>query len=87
MKRTLLFLVILLLCVSDAEASERKRKGKYASTHGSVNGHEYVDLGLPSGLKWATCNVGANTPEESGDLLAWGETKPKEIYNFSSFLY
>ena len=29
-----------------------------------VNGHEYVDLGLPSGIKWAICNVGANAPEK-----------------------
>ena len=46
--------------------------------------HEYVDLGLS--VKWATCNVGANTPEESGDLFAWGETKPKEIYNWNTYL-
>ena len=38
------------------------------------NGHEFVDLGLPSGTLWATCNVGANSPEESGDYFAWGET-------------
>lgn len=38
------------------------------------NGHEYVDLGLPSGLKWATCNIGANSPEEYGNFYAWGET-------------
>ena len=41
---------------------------------------EYVDLGLPSGLKWATCNVGANTPEEYGDYFAWGETYTKKDY-------
>lgn len=35
-------------------------------------GHEYVDLGLPSGLKWATCNIGADTPEEVGNKFAWG---------------
>lgn len=39
-----------------------------------VNGHEYVDLNLPSGTLWATCNVGANSPEEYGDYFAWGET-------------
>ena len=43
--------------------------------------HEYVDLGLPSGLKWATCNVGANSPEEYGDYYAWGEIKSKKNYN------
>ena len=35
--------------------------------------HEAVDLGLPSGLKWATCNVGATKPEEGGGFYAWGE--------------
>ena len=38
------------------------------------NGHEFVDLGLPSGLLWATCNVGANSPEQAGLYFAWGET-------------
>lgn len=46
-----------------------------------INGHEFVDLGLPSGLLWATCNVGAILPEEYGDYFAWGETSTKE--NFS----
>ncbi|MBQ9559109.1 MAG: Ig-like domain-containing protein [Bacteroidaceae bacterium] len=36
--------------------------------------HEYVDLGLPSGTLWATCNIGANAPEDFGDYFAWGET-------------
>ncbi len=36
----------------------------------------YVDLGLPSGLKWATINVGATAPECYGDYFAWGETEP-----------
>lgn len=38
---------------------------------GTHNGYEWVDLGLPSGLKWATCNVGASSPEESGDFFIW----------------
>jgi len=38
--------------------------------------HEYVDLGLPSGLLWATCNVGATNPEDYGDYFAWGEIEP-----------
>ena len=42
--------------------------------------HEYIDLGLPSGMKWAACNIGANSPEEIGDYFAWGEIKPKENY-------
>ena len=47
------------------------------------NGHEYVDLGLS--VKWATCNVGANSPEEYGDYFAWGETQPKSTYNWSTY--
>jgi hypothetical protein len=53
------------------------------ATSASTGGHEYVDLGLS--VKWATCNVGANKPEEYGDYFAWGETKPKRIYNKSVY--
>ena len=54
---------------------------------GQLNGHAYVDLGLPSGTKWATCNVGANTPEEYGNYYAWGETITKEIFNWETYIY
>lgn len=53
--------------------------------NGYDNGHEYVDLGLPSGLLWATCNVGANSPEDYGDYFAWGETVPKSTYNWNTY--
>ena len=53
--------------------------------NGTLNGHEWVDLGLPSGLKWATCNVGATKPEEYGDYFAWGEVEPKEYYDWSTY--
>lgn len=49
--------------------------------------HEYVDLGLPSGILWATCNVGATIPEDYGDYFAWGETEPKETYYWSTYSY
>ena len=48
------------------------------ATTGSLNGHEWVDLGLS--VKWATCNVGASAPEQYGNYYAWGETKPKDEY-------
>lgn len=54
---------------------------------GSFNGHDYVDLGLPSGTLWATCNVGADSPEVFGNYFAWGETAPKEIYDWNSYKY
>ena len=39
------------------------------------NGHEYVDLGLPSGTLWAKCNIGANSETDYGLYFAWGETQ------------
>ena len=47
--------------------------------------HDWVDLGLPSGTLWATCNVGANSPEEYGDYFAWGETEPKDEYGWGTY--
>ena len=51
---------------------------------GYIAGHGYVDLGLPSGVKWATCNVGASSPEDYGDYYAWGETSPKAEYTWEN---
>ena len=53
----------------------------------TLNGHEFVDLGLPSGLLWATCNVGATTPEGYGDYFAWGETTSKGTYTYETYIY
>ena len=47
--------------------------------------HEWVDLGLPSGTLWATCNIGASSPEDYGDYFAWGETVPKWTYNWETY--
>ena len=47
--------------------------------------HEAVDLGLPSGLKWATCNIGATKPEEAGYFFAWGEVAEKEDYSWCTY--
>ena len=46
---------------------------------------EYVDLGLPSGLKWAKCNLGASKPSDYGDYYAWGETAPKADYTWATY--
>ena len=43
---------------------------------GTINGHDYVDLGLS--VKWATCNVGTSSPAGCGDIFAWGDTEPKK---------
>lgn len=46
-----------------------------------------IDLGLPSGTKWACCNVGATTPEGYGDYFAWGETQPKDYYYWDTYIH
>ena len=53
---------------------------------GQLNGHEWVDLGLPSGTLWATCNVGASSPTARGKCFAWGETDTKTYYTDSTYL-
>ena len=44
-----------------------------------INGYAAVDLGLS--ILWATCNIGADSPEDYGDYFAWGETEPKDTFN------
>lgn len=79
------FINILYKAVSQTDPGNSgtdPNPGTNPETGNMVNGHEYVDLGLPSGLKWATCNVGASSPTETGDYFAWGETSPKDIYTY-----
>ena len=54
---------------------------------GDLTSEEWVDLGLPSGLLWANCNVGAQKPEGFGNYYAWGETSPKEEYSWGNYAY
>lgn len=54
---------------------------------GVIGGHEYVDLGLPSGTLWATYNVGATSPYEKGHYFAWGETEPREDFSWESYKF
>ena len=55
------------------------------TTTGSENGHEWIDLGLS--VKWASCNVGASTPEDFGDYFAWAETREKSTYDWSTYIW
>ena len=50
---------------------------------GTIEGHGYVDLGLS--VKWATQNVGADSPSDYGDYFAWGETRPKSRYDWDNY--
>lgn len=64
---TVIVCSLMAACSSD---DEEENGGK-----GLKGKHEYVDLGLPSGTLWATCNIGASSPEEYGGYFAWGETE------------
>ncbi len=50
-----------------------------------INGHKFVDLGLPSGLLWAETNIGASSASDVGDYFAWGETSPKSYYSWNTY--
>ena len=76
MKKTILILSLITLFFAGCKKDDIFEKGDM----GVVDGHFCVDLGLPSGLKWATCNVGATSPEAYGDYFAWGETTTKAEY-------
>ncbi len=90
----LIFSMTLLIGCSDDNdepkntITEGSESGGEDESSGTINGHEWVDLGLPSGLKWATCNVGATNPWDYGDYYAWGETTTKSTYTIdSSIIY
>ena len=72
---------------SSGDKEEKTVKNDEGGGYGTFHGHEYVDLGLPSGTLWATCNVGSSTPEGYGDYIAWGETRPKSTYNGGTYKY
>ena len=60
--------------VTTAEALNPALRWTSSDESVATDSHEYVDLGLPSGTLWATCNIGASSPEDYGDYFAWGET-------------
>ena len=77
---------------TDADAALAQIIQKLEDLKGSIGGGgttpstmEYVDLGLPSGLKWAKCNLGASKPSDYGDYYAWGETAPKADYDWATY--
>ena len=70
-------------------ACQGQKKEQYVGEYdlGSSEDLEAVDLGLPSGTKWANMNVGATAPEEYGDYYAWGEIEAKDVYNHVTYQY
>ena len=79
--------VVLHLTGNQAVEYDISQLDSISFIEGTTEEHEWVDLGLPSGTLWATCNVGANSPEEYGDYFAWGETEPKTTYSWSTYKY
>ena len=66
----------------------RERGGSFDITYCPDGNHPHmIDLGLPSGTKWACCNVGASNPEDFGGYYAWGETLTKNRYAWDTYLY
>ena len=100
MKKAILFLAVMLFSVGASAQIWRVVKTDGTVLNISVadvsyvtvlardfSTHEYVDLGLPSGTLWATCNVGAGNPEDYGDYFAWAETDPKNDYRVNTYVY
>ena len=91
----LLLLVCIVLLLSKRNETAREFGTESTQVEDLFSGsnsktkdsHEWVDLGLPSGLKWATCNLGALSPEEYGSYFAWGETETKNEFTFENNRY
>ena len=76
-----LFIAMFFACCSN----EKVNLDSLIWKTGEHNGHAYVDLGLS--VNWATCNIGADKPEDYGDYFAWGEIESKENFNVFSYCH
>lgn len=81
-------LLLSAICMVNSFADDHSAKRAPITPPDGVHaGHEYVDLGLPSGTLWATCNLGANTCYDAGPYYAWGELQPKELCTLENYDY
>ncbi len=87
MKKTIKLLALLVMGAALAFAACGSNSKVGGQGSGGAAAAEWVDLGLPSGLLWAKCNLGATKPEEYGDYYAWGETDTKEVYLWETYKY
>ena len=90
MKKSVLFLAAAILMAFGLHPCDRGgNNGNYngGGAGGDTTTVQWVDLGLPSGLLWADRNVGADKPEGYGNYYAWGETSPKERYDWENYAY
>ena len=89
---TLMALTTTMVLVSCSDDDDNDDSGISSKNQSYLkcpdNRHPHlIDLGLPSGTKWACCNVGADRPEEYGGYYAWGETEEKTTYDLSNYIY
>ncbi len=85
MKKSILTIALTVLALAGA-TSQASAQTAPAKAQAPAN-VQAVDLGLPSGLKWASCNVGATTPEDYGNYYAWGEVLPKDNYSWTTYAH
>lgn len=90
------FMMAGLVACGDDDNNENGKGGTGGGETGKLKAYakcpdgnhpHLIDLGLPSGTKWACCNVGASKPEARGGYYAWGETEEKSVYNRDTYLY
>ena len=86
MTKTLILTCLAALTIAMLSSCNNKN-AKTGDAENNTNEAEWVDLGLPSGLLWAKCNLGATAPEKFGDYYAWGETMPKHEYSMATYSY
>ena len=84
MKKSFLFSLGLIVAFASLFASCSEDE-TISDSKDELSKHKAIDLGLPSGIKWASCNVGANSPEEYGGYYAWGQTEEKSNYDWSTY--
>ncbi len=92
MKTTLRLIAFAMLTAALAGCGSNKTKDAaaaktYAGNSKTINGHMFVDLGLPSGVLWAETNIGAKGAADYGDYFAWGETTTKADYSWDSYKF
>ena len=86
MKRSALFFVAVILLGFGLQSCDRECNNGCDDENGTAS-VQWVDLALPSGLLWADRNVGAKNPEDYGNYYAWGETAPKEVYDWITYVF
>ncbi len=71
----------------DKDENSSSNSNNDAPVNGEITAGDWVDLGLPSGLLWASRNIGASQPTADGQYFAWGETQSKTVYSWETYAY